>query len=101
MAREGVEKYVEAQKKLLHLAIDQLEPIGEATGESFKAVQKEARASFAELTQKSVRNFVSAQKSLLDLAVKPVKGPVKAEMPKPVRGRARRRRAAVETHEAA
>ncbi len=90
LAREGVEKYIEAQKKLLHLAIDQLESVGEAAAEGKKeVVRKEPRTSWAELTEKSVRNLVTAQKSLMDLAVKPIKASATEEVRKAHRGRPR------------
>ena len=73
LAREGVEKYIDVQKKLLDLAIEQLESNGKASREAIGAARKEARTSWAELTQKSVHNFVTAQKSLMDLAIKPIK----------------------------
>ena len=78
MAREGVEKYIDAQKKLLNLAIHELESAGKAAE---KAVEQEPPTSFAELTQKSVHNFVAAEKALMDLAVKPMKGAMR-ETPK-------------------
>jgi hypothetical protein len=73
LAREGVEKYIDAQQKLLNLAIDQWEFSGKATGEHLEAVRKEVRTSWGELTQKSIWNFVVVQKSLRDLAAKRVR----------------------------
>jgi hypothetical protein len=76
VAREGTEKYIETQKKLLELAIEQLEETAKAGREGFKEVaRKEALPSFGELTEKSMKNFVTAEKSFLDLAMKPMKGP--------------------------
>jgi hypothetical protein len=71
LARQSVEKYIDAQKKLLELAIHQFE--------AARAIEKHAEAeeqqapvtSWAELTQKSVRNFVHAEKQLMDITVKP------------------------------
>jgi hypothetical protein len=76
LAREGVEKYIDAQQKLLDLAIDQLEVTGQATAERIEAVRKEVRTSWGALTQKSIWNFLVAQKSLRDLAAKPLKASV-------------------------
>jgi len=73
LAREGVEKYIDAQQKLLNLAINQLESTGKSTGEHLEAVRKEVSTSWGELTQESIGNFVVAQKSLRDLAAKPLK----------------------------
>ena len=67
LARDGVAKFIDAQKQALDLAIEQAEANG---GHAHaKAV---AHTSVAELTRKSVENFTAAQKSLLDLALKPV-----------------------------
>jgi hypothetical protein len=61
-----VEKFIDAQKQVLDLAVEKLEP----------KVRERAKAaphtSLAQLTQKSVQNFTTAQKSLLDLAIKPI-----------------------------
>lgn len=73
MARDGVNQYIDAQKKLLDLAIDQVQSARKAAGEVAEAMEAEPRTSWAELTQKSVKNFATAQKSLMDLATKPAK----------------------------
>lgn len=74
VAREGAEKYIETQKKLMELAIEQLEEATKTGREHKDAVRKEAQPLWGELTDKTVKNFVNAEKSLLDLAMKPVKG---------------------------
>ena len=101
LARDGAEKYIDAQKKLLALAIDQLECTGKATGEGIEAARKEARTSWGELTEKSVRNLVSAQKSLMDIAVKPIRASATEETRKTPRARPRHKKQPVEEHEAA
>jgi hypothetical protein len=73
-AREGAQKYIETQKKLLELAVEQLEQSAKAGREQHKIARKEASPSLGELTEKSVKNFVTAEKSLLDLAMKPLRG---------------------------
>lgn len=81
LAREGVEKYIDAQKELLELAIRQISANGKTSrerAEAARAAREELRTSFAELTRKSVKNFVNAEMSLLEMAVKPPKRPVKA-----------------------
>ena len=82
LAREGVEKYIDVQQKLLDLAIDQLEFTGQATAERIEAVRKEVRTSWRELTPRSIRNFIVAHKSLLDLAAKPLTVSATKEHPK-------------------
>jgi hypothetical protein len=70
LARDAADKFVDAQRKLLHLAVDQLEPkTPKPRGRGRPAPQ----TSMAALTQKTIRNFTEAQKSLLDLAVKPIR----------------------------
>jgi len=74
VAREGAGKYIDTQKKLLDLAIAQLEVTAKASREQLKALpRKVAQPLWGELTEKSVKNFVTAEKSLLDLAMKPAK----------------------------
>lgn len=90
VAREGAEKYIETQKKLLELAVEQLEHTVKAGREQQKAARKETTPSFGELTEKSVKNFVTAEKSLLDLAMKPLRGATSQDGHK-VRGRTRAR----------
>jgi len=95
VARDGAEKYIETQKKILELAIDQMEMAAKASREFREPLRKdkEARRSWEELTEKSVKNFVTAEKSLLDLAMKPVKGMRHQEGRKAPRGRQRTPRA--------
>jgi len=79
MAREGADKYVDAQKRLLDLAIKQLEAVGEAKDRRKVAARKVVQRSWGELTEKSVKNLVTAEKSLLDLAMKPKRGSSREE----------------------
>jgi len=102
LAREGVEKYIEAQKRLLELAIEQFESKREAEAEHAEAARKKPpHTSLAELTEKSVRNLVSAQKSLMDLAIKPLKESVTAVPRKRAARPVRRKRVRVEAPAAA
>ena len=90
LAREGVEKYIDTQKKLLNLAIDQLESDGEPATRKAEPVRKEPRTPLSELTQKSVHNLVTAQKSLMDLAMKPIKAKTAETNHKTPRNRGKR-----------
>ena len=74
MAREGAEKYIETQKKLLELAIEQLEETAKTRRDHKESAKKEAQPLWGELTEKSVKNLVTAEKSLLDLAMRPIHG---------------------------
>lgn len=77
LAHESVEKYIETQKKLLDLAVEQIGANAQIAKEQAAAIraaaEEEPRTSFAEVTQKGVKNLISAEKSLLDLAAKPMK----------------------------
>ncbi len=73
MTRDGAEKYMEAQKKLVNLAIEQMEKIGKAKADHKEPGRKPAPELLGELTEKSVHNLVTAEKSLLDLAMTPRK----------------------------
>ena len=70
MVREGAEKYMEAQKKLVEMTLEQLEKIGKTKAGHKEAGRKEEKPIWTELTEKSVKNLVTAEKSLLDLAMK-------------------------------
>lgn len=98
MARDGVEKYIDAQRKLLDLAIEQFEAnkkVAKERAEAIRGAREDLRSSFAELTQKSVENFVTAEKSLLNLATKPARErPASAEGRKTARRGPRRKASA-------
>jgi hypothetical protein len=94
VAREGAEKYIETQKKLMELAIEQLEETTKTTRQHKEAVRKEALPLWGELTDKTVKNFVHAEKSLLDLAMTPGKGPHRQDGRKASRPRHKMHRAA-------
>jgi hypothetical protein len=72
VAREGAEKYFDTQKKLLNLAVEQVEETAKiARNQRTDNGRKEMRPFLGELTEKSMKNLVAAEKSLLDLAMKP------------------------------
>jgi hypothetical protein len=79
VVREGGEKYIETQKKVLELVIDQLEAAAKSGHERKEGSRKEMQPLLGELSEKSVKNFVAAEKSLLDLATKSMNGPGRAE----------------------
>jgi len=78
-----------------------MESTGKATGELLEGAREEALKSLGELTEKSVRNLVTAQKSLMDLATKPIKALAKHETRKTPRAGPRHKKHPVETHAAA
>lgn len=77
-AGEGVEKFIAAQKEVLEMVLQRAEE-----EEKRARVKPEPTTSLAELTRKSVQNITTAQKSLLDLALRPVAAASKAEKPRP------------------
>jgi len=98
LAKQSVDHFIDAQRKLVAIAIEQIEAASQTEEEraeaakAAEAARAELRQTIAELTQKSVQNLVTAQKSLLDLAIKPIKAPVASEKRvKARRGRPRRR----------
>ena len=74
LARQGAEKYIETQKKLVELALEQLEETIKTTNEAKEGARKEAQSTWSTLTEKSMHNFVTAEKSLLELAAKRTEG---------------------------
>jgi hypothetical protein len=89
LAREGVEKFIDAQRGLLELTMERME-----TNERVRA-RPVPRTSLATVARESVQNFTTAQKSLLDLALKPIAMPVETEKrPRPQRRRPKARAAA-------
>jgi hypothetical protein len=89
---------MDAQKRLLELAIEELETVQKATGDRKVAEQK--ALPWRELTEKSVKNLVAAEKSLLDLAIKPKRGIAREEIRK-ASSRARRTRVHVRARKTA
>jgi hypothetical protein len=81
MVKEGAEKYMGAQKKLLEMTLEQMETMGKV--EHKKTGPKEGKSVWADLTEKSVKNVVTAEKSLLELAMKPVKEATHKAAPRP------------------
>ncbi len=88
LAREGVEKFIDAQRGLLEVAMERME------GNERVRAKPVPRTSLAAMARESVQNFTTAQKSLLDLALKPIAMPVETEKkPHPARRRQKARAA--------
>lgn len=80
LARDAVGQYIDAQKKLLDLTIQQFETGTRAANQRTEAARaasreatEQARTSLTELAQKSAKNLIAAERSLLDVAMKPAK----------------------------
>jgi Asp-tRNA(Asn)/Glu-tRNA(Gln) amidotransferase C subunit len=74
LAKEGMDKFVDSQKKLLDLATHQIEGAMK-TAESIVRPSPEPSTSLGDFARKGVENFINAQKSLLDVAMKPFMPP--------------------------
>jgi hypothetical protein len=74
----SIDAYVECQKKLLNVAIQQFEPetiAGDHTAEAARNVIAEITPPLIDVAQKSALNLVAAGKLFLDLATKPAGAP--------------------------
>lgn len=104
MAREAGEKYIDAQKKLLQMTVNEMENAGKTVSHRLDSARKEARTSLGELTDKSVQNFSTARKSLVQLVAPPKEKAASSSKERPrkaARVRARTPKADVEASEAA
>jgi hypothetical protein len=97
VARESAGKCLDTQKKLFDLAIEQLEETVKTGREPRKPLRKEERPLLGDLADKSMKNFVAAEKSLLDLAMKPLAAGDSGRKP----GKRRQKTSAEKKHEAA
>lgn len=69
--RASGEKYIDAQKRLLNMAVEQMENARPSKAKN--EARDESRTSWRDVGEKSIRNVAAAQKSLTDLVVKPAK----------------------------
>jgi hypothetical protein len=70
-AKLGIDAFVEAQKRLLDLASDQVDVNVTFVRETFAGGEKPQTTSVSEILRKSTDSFVAAQKALVELASKP------------------------------
>lgn len=75
LAREGMETFIEAQKKFLDVIAEE---VTSATSGRPHPVKKEKIADLSELARKATEAFVEAQKKLMDVAGKQVNANLKA-----------------------
>jgi hypothetical protein len=73
MAREVAEAFIDAQKKLLDVAAQQMAVSVATVRRSVNVINPLPPATLADLTRQTVDTFVSAQKALLDIAAKPAR----------------------------
>jgi hypothetical protein len=76
--REAAQNYLETQTKVLELAMEGRETTAIPNHERKRGSRKAAQPSWGEVTEKSVKNLVTAEKALLDLAIKPLNGLARA-----------------------
>jgi len=81
LARQGAEAFIDAQKKLLDVAAQQVEINLKTARKAMDGVREIPAMALADLTRHTVDSFVAAQKALLDAMAKPVR-PVKEEAPR-------------------
>ena len=87
MAQEGMEnfvrwqkKFLDAQKKLLDVAGKQIDTNVKTAGRTLKMMNPLPFIPIGDITREGVRNFVDAEKALIDTMMKKsTKGPIKAE----------------------
>jgi len=98
LAREGAEAFIDAQKKLLDVAAQQVAVNLKVARKTMDVMNPLPQATLADLTRQTVDGFVAAQKSLLDLMTEPAHAAAPEKLPKPA---ARKRPAAEKRHAAA
>jgi hypothetical protein len=95
LAREGAEAFIDAQKKLLDIAAQQMAVQVRVARRTVKAVNPFPPITLADLTRQTVDSFVFAQKALLDAVGRPAQAKTartarKAPPRKPAAARKRR-----------
>ena len=71
LARQSAEAYIDAQKKLLDVATQQLKVNAKTAREAISAMNPLPAETFGELARHTVEGFVESQQALLNLMVKP------------------------------
>jgi hypothetical protein len=83
MAKDSVDAYVEAQKRLLDVAAEQIDVNVKFVREMFNVDVQAKRTTIPDVMKKSVDSFVAAQKALVELASKPRKPLRETAKPEP------------------
>jgi len=74
LAKDGMDKFGESQRQLLDLATKQIESTIKSAQEMVRP-SPEPSTSARDVARRGVENFINAQKSLLDVAIKPFMPP--------------------------
>jgi hypothetical protein len=72
-ARQGAEAFIDAQKKLLDVAAQQVAVNIKVTRETAQKLNLLPAFSLADMTRNTVDSFVTAQKALLEVMAKPAR----------------------------
>ena len=75
LAREGLETFVEAQKKFLHVVSEEMSTL---TGGKEVVVSKAKKTELTELARQAADSFIDVQKKLMDVAARQVHVSLKA-----------------------
>ena len=70
LARKATESFVEAQKRLVDIAGQQMNANVKTAGKTMKLLQPFPSLPLSELTREAVKSYVEAQKALMDVVVK-------------------------------
>jgi hypothetical protein len=93
MAREATESFIEAQKKLVDLAGQQMNASVKTAGKAIELMKPFPFVPLAELTREGVQSYVDAQRALMDVMVRQNKHAVKPRHPGKRTGRAKKEKA--------
>ncbi len=86
LARKSTDAFIEAQKRLVEVAGRQVSANVKTTGKAMELLQPFPFLPLNELTRDVVKSYVEAQKSLMDVMIKPPNGATASERTKrPVR----------------
>jgi hypothetical protein len=75
LAREGLENFVQAQKKFLHVIAEEASKV---TGSKEQTVSKAKKTELTELAREAADSFIDAQKKLMDVAARQIHVSLKA-----------------------
>jgi len=71
LAREATESFIDAQKKLVDLAGQQMNTNVKTAGKALELLKPFPFVPLADLTREGVKSYVDAQRALMDVMVKP------------------------------
>jgi len=74
LARQATQAFIDTQKKLFDVAGQQLNTNVKAAGKTLELLKPFPFVPFAELTREGVKSYVDAQKSLMEVVLKPQNG---------------------------